>query len=261
MKDAMALTYKEQLQQPAWFAMRKDVYKRANDRCQLCGKENVRLNAHHSYYLRGKMAWEYPIESLIALCDACHSKAAHGNPEDAIVEAVAQKEAELEGYSSCVQADHEVAISVKEQYLAYIIHHKCGGVVKISAKEFNPIADDLVLQHFYDEVKDEVTFIAKPVFDGVSAFGISISRRDAGGDPNAIEKMIDFAKALKSENYENYVKGIFYDTKQNIYNIEFDASVVDGSPIANRIFNFAYRTLDSFEWFDSIQGKTKILDN
>lgn len=152
MKDAMAITYKEQLERPEWDLVRKDVYKRANHRCQLCGKENIRLNAHHSYYLRNAMAWEYPIESLIALCDACHSKAAHGNPEDAIAEAVAQKEAELEDYSSSAHAGHTVALNANKQYLAYIIHHKCGGVVNISTKEFNPIADDFVLQYSYDKL-------------------------------------------------------------------------------------------------------------
>lgn len=39
--------------------------------CQHC-MSGKNLNVHHRYYEEGKMAWDYPIESLITLCENCH---------------------------------------------------------------------------------------------------------------------------------------------------------------------------------------------
>lgn len=36
------------------------------------------LQVHHHYYVKGKMAWEYPDRALITLCGACHEKV-HNN--------------------------------------------------------------------------------------------------------------------------------------------------------------------------------------
>lgn len=252
----MHIPYAEQLLRPEWDTLRKEVYRRANYRCQLCGKEKAKLNAHHSYYSKGAMAWEYPLESLIALCEPCHSKAAHGNPEDAIAEAVARTEAELESRSESIEAGHNVEISCTKQYLAYIIHSQCGGEVKISSDNFNPLADDYKLEYSYDETTDSFKFVATPFFDGTSAFGVSIGRRSESGDPRATYKMLDFVKLLHSDGYEHHVEGVFYDTKQNVYLIQLHESVLEDSLIADRIFTLAYRTLDLFEWFGTIQGKS-----
>ena len=33
-----------------------------------------RLNVHHTKYVEGKMAWEYPMSMLTTLCEKCHEE-------------------------------------------------------------------------------------------------------------------------------------------------------------------------------------------
>lgn len=65
--------YKEQLKHPFWFKKRKEILKRDDYKCRLCGsKQN--LQVHHIKYINDKMAWEYKNKYLITLCDVCHNK-------------------------------------------------------------------------------------------------------------------------------------------------------------------------------------------
>jgi hypothetical protein len=32
------------------------------------------LHVHHKYYVKGKLAWEYPNEALVCLCQTCHQE-------------------------------------------------------------------------------------------------------------------------------------------------------------------------------------------
>lgn len=36
--------------------------------------EPIILHVHHKYYVKGKLAWEYPNEALVCLCQTCHQE-------------------------------------------------------------------------------------------------------------------------------------------------------------------------------------------
>lgn len=66
-------SYAEQLRDPRWQRVRLRVFERADFRCQMCGDKRRTLEVHHSFYERRKMAWEYPLPSLICVCHLCHA--------------------------------------------------------------------------------------------------------------------------------------------------------------------------------------------
>lgn len=66
------MNYAQQLRDPRWLALRQEVIHRAHNRCEACGAFTLPLHVHHSYYLRGRAAWQYPSESLKCLCAECH---------------------------------------------------------------------------------------------------------------------------------------------------------------------------------------------
>lgn len=70
------MTYKEQLQTPEWKDKRHQILARDLHMCKQCGT-NKSLNVHHTSYIKGKMAWEYPNSMLETLCYSCH-KTHHG---------------------------------------------------------------------------------------------------------------------------------------------------------------------------------------
>jgi 5-methylcytosine-specific restriction endonuclease McrA len=74
------MTYQEQLLTPEWKATRYMVIERDFGMCQKC-MSSKNLEVHHKYYRHDKKAWEYPLSSLITLCNLCH-KAEHDlNPD------------------------------------------------------------------------------------------------------------------------------------------------------------------------------------
>lgn len=70
----MQLDYKEQLADARWLKKRNEILERDNYTCQKCGATS-HLNVHHLYYEKGRLAWEYPNEKLVTLCDGCHREA------------------------------------------------------------------------------------------------------------------------------------------------------------------------------------------
>lgn len=66
-------TYYEQLKDPRWQKMRLEIFEDRGWGCESCGAETKQLHAHHRYYKRGLMAWEYPLTAFSALCDECHT--------------------------------------------------------------------------------------------------------------------------------------------------------------------------------------------
>jgi hypothetical protein len=60
---------------PRWQKKRLEVLERAEWCCQACGDDEKELHVHHAYYTGNKKPWEYPDDSLSALCDACHKYA------------------------------------------------------------------------------------------------------------------------------------------------------------------------------------------
>jgi 5-methylcytosine-specific restriction endonuclease McrA len=68
------MTYKEKLLDPRWQKKRLEVFERDSFKCQHCEDEQSTLHIHHTYYEYGKEIWDYEIESLITLCESCHSE-------------------------------------------------------------------------------------------------------------------------------------------------------------------------------------------
>lgn len=66
--------YSEKLRDPRWQRTRLNVWDRAGDACECCGNGTRTLEVHHTYYERGMDPWEYPLESLMLLCDRCHDE-------------------------------------------------------------------------------------------------------------------------------------------------------------------------------------------
>lgn len=68
-------TYSELLRHPNWQRKRLGILTRSDFTCEDCGAGDKTLHVHHTYYEKGLMPWEYPDESLHALCEECHKKA------------------------------------------------------------------------------------------------------------------------------------------------------------------------------------------
>lgn len=68
-------TYWELLKHPNWQRKRLEVLESNGFACEDCGSTENTLNVHHTYYEKGLKPWEYPSESLRALCEDCHKKA------------------------------------------------------------------------------------------------------------------------------------------------------------------------------------------
>lgn len=68
-------TYAEKLRDPRWQKVRLEVLERAGWKCEACTDEDSELHVHHGYYERDKDPWDYPQESLRALCGECHKLA------------------------------------------------------------------------------------------------------------------------------------------------------------------------------------------
>lgn len=55
-----------------WFNIRKQVYRRDNWTCQICGKTHCLIHAHHIVPYR--ISQDDSLENLITLCHKCHAK-------------------------------------------------------------------------------------------------------------------------------------------------------------------------------------------
>ena len=67
------MNYSEQLKDPRWQKKRLEIMQRDSFKCASCGDEKSTLHVHHKNYVNGKAPWEYG-DSLITLCEKCHSK-------------------------------------------------------------------------------------------------------------------------------------------------------------------------------------------
>ena len=65
--------FADQYDDPRWQKKRLEILKRENYICQHCKKQKNELRAHHTYYNYNKKIWEYENESLLCLCQRCHS--------------------------------------------------------------------------------------------------------------------------------------------------------------------------------------------
>lgn len=65
-------TYWEKLKDPLWQKKRLEVLNDRNFRCEVCGSDDTTLHIHHKEYFKGYEPWEYDLNQLAVLCDACH---------------------------------------------------------------------------------------------------------------------------------------------------------------------------------------------
>ncbi|HDY88083.1 MAG TPA: HNH endonuclease [bacterium] len=68
------MNYQEQLEHWKWKLKRDEILRLDNHKCQYC-KTDKKLNVHHTYYVKGRLAWDYPNSALITLCINCHELA------------------------------------------------------------------------------------------------------------------------------------------------------------------------------------------
>lgn len=67
--DSRKEWYKEYLKTDHWQCMRKTALKRADYKCQVCGRRDITLNVHHNTYKN--IGHEY-LTDLCVLCKECH---------------------------------------------------------------------------------------------------------------------------------------------------------------------------------------------
>ena len=67
------LTYSQQLLTEQWHNKRMKILCRDGFKCTVCSSTKL-LQVHHTKYLFGKLAWQYPDSWLVTLCSKCHKK-------------------------------------------------------------------------------------------------------------------------------------------------------------------------------------------
>ncbi len=67
------MTYAEQLKDVRWQQKKSAILTRDNFLCQYCKEPNKTVHVHHVDYISGTMAWEYPNDMLVTLCEDCHT--------------------------------------------------------------------------------------------------------------------------------------------------------------------------------------------
>lgn len=70
----MAKAYWEKLKDPQWQKKRLEALQRADFACELCGDSENTLHVHHKEYFKGRDPWEYDLDQLAVLCEACHAE-------------------------------------------------------------------------------------------------------------------------------------------------------------------------------------------
>jgi hypothetical protein len=64
--------YYEKLKDPRWQKKRLEVFQRDEFTCQSCLDGENTLTVHHRYYDKNVEPWDYPLKSLVTLCESCH---------------------------------------------------------------------------------------------------------------------------------------------------------------------------------------------
>lgn len=67
-------SYSEKLKDPRWQRKRLEILSRDNYKCQMCGNTSRTLHVHHLFYKYGVEPWDYDNDTLVTLCEKCHSK-------------------------------------------------------------------------------------------------------------------------------------------------------------------------------------------
>lgn len=74
------MSYSDKLRDPRWQKKRLEVMQRDKFSCCHCGASDKTLNVHHAFYVKNRDVWDYPMFSLVTLCEDCHVSA--GLPKD-----------------------------------------------------------------------------------------------------------------------------------------------------------------------------------
>jgi len=74
--------YAKKLRDPRWQKARLKVLDRDDWECQECYDKTKPLNVHHCYYDGYKNPWEYPLDSLVTLCEDCHKVESDASMKD-----------------------------------------------------------------------------------------------------------------------------------------------------------------------------------
>lgn len=70
----MAKTYSEKLKDPRWQKKRLEILSRDEFTCQACKNSKDSLSVHHKYYDGKKEPWDYDSNTLVTLCNSCHTE-------------------------------------------------------------------------------------------------------------------------------------------------------------------------------------------
>lgn len=68
--------YNRLLEDQRWKEFRLKVLSERGNKCECCGGTDV-LQIHHTFYISGKMPWEYDIKDMRVLCKKCHQRIHH----------------------------------------------------------------------------------------------------------------------------------------------------------------------------------------
>lgn len=68
--------YKHLLKDKRWKEFRLKVMSERGNKCECCGGTNI-LQIHHTFYIGGKMPWEYDVKDMRVLCKKCHQRIHH----------------------------------------------------------------------------------------------------------------------------------------------------------------------------------------
>lgn len=74
-------SYAKQLRDERWLECRKQVFDKYGEVCAMCGATSS-LQVHHMEYIKGRLAWEYPLENFMVLCEKCHKRVHFEEPID-----------------------------------------------------------------------------------------------------------------------------------------------------------------------------------
>ena len=65
--------YNRLLEDKRWKEFRLKVMSERGNKCECCGGTHI-LQIHHTFYISGKMPWEYNIDDMRVLCKKCHQR-------------------------------------------------------------------------------------------------------------------------------------------------------------------------------------------
>ena len=68
--------YNRLLEDKRWKEFRLKVLSERGNKCECCGGTDI-LQIHHTFYISGKMPWEYDINDMRVLCQKCHQRIHH----------------------------------------------------------------------------------------------------------------------------------------------------------------------------------------